>query len=308
MVAVTSNNRSSAPAAMPAPDGHALELPAVDGVPLAARYFAPHGSPGQARGSALIVPAMGVAQAFYAPFAAWLAELGLHAMTFDYRGTGLSRRGSLRKVDADVVTWARLDATAVLRALEDRAPDLPINWIGHSLGAQIIPFVPDHRTLAKIITIGAGSGYWRDNTPALRRKVLVMWYGAVPLLTPVFGYFPGKRLRMVGDLPAGVIRQWRRWCLDPEYAVGVEGPAVRELFARVTTPITAVSFTDDEMMSARSTESLHGFYTGAPQTARRLAPRDLGLARIGHFGGFRPAMRDALWEGVLRSELALAPR
>jgi len=308
MVAVTSNNQSSNAPSVPAPAVQALELPAIDGVPLAVRYFAPHGSPGAARGAALIVPAMGVAQSFYAGFAAWLAELGLHVMTFDFRGSGLSRRGSLRAVDVDVIGWGRLDATAVLRALEDRAPDLPINWIGHSLGAQLIPFVPDHRALAKIITVAAGSGYWRDNTRGLRRKVLLMWYGAVPLLTPLFGYFPGKRLRMVGDLPAGVIRQWRRWCLDPEYAVGAEGPAVRELFARVTTPITAVSFTDDEMMSARSTASLHSYYTRAPQIARRLAPSELGLERIGHFGGFRTAMRGPLWEAVIRPELALAPR
>jgi predicted alpha/beta hydrolase len=110
---------------------------------------------------------------------------------------------------------------------------------------------------------------------------------------------------MVGDLPAGVLHQWRRWCLDPEYAVGVEGPDVRALFASVTAPITAISFTDDELMSEASIASLHGFYTGTAVKSVRLAPEDAGLERIGHFGFFRPEMRAPLWESRLRDELAV---
>ncbi|HET9627758.1 MAG TPA: alpha/beta fold hydrolase [Kofleriaceae bacterium] len=269
-------------------------------MPLAARHFAPAGA---ARGAVLIAPAMGVTQAFYAPLAAWLASEGFHALTFDFRGIGASRTRALREVEVDIVDWARLDATAALRVLQDRAPDLPITWIGHSLGAQIVPFVPDHRELAKVVTIAAGSGYWRDNTAALRRKVWLLWYVLAPVTTSLFGYYPGKRLRMVGDLPAGVLRQWRRWCLDPEYAVGAEGPAFADLFARVTTPIVSLSFSDDEMMSLRNTESLHGFYTRAAVTLRRFTPAELAVPRVGHFGFFRPAMA-ALWARLLRPELA----
>ena len=41
---------------------------------------------------------------------------------------------------------------------------------------------------------------------------------------------------------------------------------MRRQYAAVTTPIVSLSFTDDEFMSARNTESLHGFYTGAQRT------------------------------------------
>jgi predicted alpha/beta hydrolase len=286
----------------PAPRYRPIDLAAIDGVPLAARVFPPIGRP---RGGALIVPAMGVPQTFYEPFAAWLAALGLHVMTFDYRGTGQSRRGPLRGLDADVVTWARLDTTAVVRAVQDLVGELPITWIGHSLGGQIMPFVPDHRELAKVITVATGSGYWKENAPQLRRRAWLLWWGFAPLLTPLFGYFPGRRLGMVGDLPRGVIRQWRRWSLDPEYAVGAEGPQVRALFAALRTPITSLAFTDDEMMSERNTSSLHAGFTGAAVTLRRIAPADVGVARIGHFGMFRPAMREPVWERVVRPELAL---
>ena len=44
----------------------------------------------------LIVLAMGVSQEYYADFANWLALHGYAAITFDYRGMGHSRHGSLR--------------------------------------------------------------------------------------------------------------------------------------------------------------------------------------------------------------------
>jgi predicted alpha/beta hydrolase len=278
-----------------------LELEALDGTPLGATHYSP-GS--KARGAVLIVPAMGVPQTFYAPLCTWLASEGFHALTFDYRGMGSSRRGSLRAVDTDIVGWAELDTAAALRWLEIRSGGLPITWLGHSLGGQIVPFVRDRRSVARIITVAAGSGYWRDNAPALRRKVWLLWFGIGPLATALFGYFPGKRLGMVGDLPRNVMRQWRKWCLDEEYAAGAEGDAVRELFARVEQPILSLSFTDDDMMSEASIRGLHVAYTGAEVELRRLSPGELGLPRVGHFGAFRRDLRAAIWEPHLLPALA----
>ena len=271
-----------------------------DGTPLTMRFY-PAIQP--ARGAVLIVPAMGVPQNYYGSFATWLARAGFHVATFDYRGMGLSKRGALRDVDADIITWAEQDTQAVLTSLAARSGRLPLTWIGHSLGGQIIPFVKHRTAVDKIITVATGSGYWRQNAPKLRRKVWLFWWGAVPLTTPLFGYFPGKRLGMVGDLPKGVVRQWRKWCLDPEYAVG-DGEATRALFAEVTTPITSFSFTDDEMMSGDNIASIHGFYFNAPRTMRRIDPDELGVAKVGHFGFFREELKSVLWEGRVRRELA----
>lgn len=273
-----------------------------DGTPIAARFLVPT-TP--MRGAVLVVPAMGVSQRYYAPLAAWLTEQGFAVATFDYRGTGESRRSPLREVEADLLTWAEHDIAAVLEALVARAPGVPITWLGHSLGGQLVPFVPGAERVAKVITVATGSGYWRENATPLRRKVWLFWFGAVPVATALYGYFPGKRLGMVGDLPRGVIRQWKAWCMNPAYAVGVLASA-RARFAAVRTPITSLSFTDDEMMSDRNIESLHGFYEGAPRTMKRLTPADVGLARIGHFGFFRPEMRAPLWDAHLRGELAAA--
>ena len=186
-----------------------------NGHPLVSHWYRPAGEP---RGYLLIVPAMGVEQRFYAPFAAWLAERGYLAITFDYLGMGQSRNGSLRGLEVDVLGWARHDCSAMLAAALAESGSKPLYWIGHSLGGQILPFVEGRERIDRVFSIASGSGYWKENSPRLRNKVWLFWYLVAPLLTPLLGYFPGRRLGMVGDLPRGVIEQWRRWCLHPQYA------------------------------------------------------------------------------------------
>jgi len=276
------------------------DLATPNGRPIAATFFLPRGV---GKGAVLLVPAMGITQDYYRAIASWLAGHGYLAATFDFFGTGASLRGKLRDVDVNILDWARFDCVAMVEELCVRLPGKPIFWIGHSLGAQILPFVPNRRKIARLIAVASGSGYWRENAPGLRWRAKMLWFLVVPAVLPLFGYFPGRRLRMVGDLPAGVMRQWRRWCLHPQYAFGVEGPGAREQYAAVETPITSLSFTDDEFMSARNTESLLSFYANAPKNDQRIAPEQVGATRVGHFGFFRERFRDSLWQQYLLPEL-----
>jgi predicted alpha/beta hydrolase len=273
---------------------------ATDGTGIAAKFYFPQNR--TIKGAVLIAPAMSVPQSYYQPFAEWLTQEGYLAATFDYRGTGESREGSLRGYKADILDWAKLDCGAMLDALSARAPQLPLYWVGHSLGGQILGFLPGRERIAKAITVATGSGYWLDNAAPLRRRVWWLWFFVAPVATALFGYFPGAKLRKVGDLPKGVIEQWRRWCLNKDYAVG-DGEHMRAQFAAVRTPIVSLSFPDDELMSARNTESIHGFYVNAPRTMKRIAAADIGARRIGHFGFFRREFSDSLWRAHLLPEL-----
>src|SRR5262245_21810152 len=91
-----------------------VKVKVAAGHELAAEIFAPPADP---RGAALIVPAMGVTQGYYASFAAWLAEQGFVVATFDYLGIGRSRNGRMRDVRATIVDWASLDCAAMLDAV-----------------------------------------------------------------------------------------------------------------------------------------------------------------------------------------------
>lgn len=267
---------------------------------ITATFFYPEG---EARAAVLIVPAMGVSQKFYGPLANWLAAQGFLVATFDFSGIGLSRHGSLRGLEASVIEWARRECSAMIDVVAAKSAGKPLYWVGHSLGGQILGFVPNWKRLTKAITIACGSGYWRENSASLRWKVWWLWFVVAPLSMRLFGYFPGRRLRIIGDLPRGAMTQWRNWCLNPEYAIGVEGPAARAQFAALSIPITSLSFTDDEFMSARNTESMHSFYASSPKSMKRIAPRDIGAKRIGHFGFFDARFEQTLWETYLLPEL-----
>ena len=273
-----------------------LSLSTPHGGRVAARVFEPPAGRPLAL-QAVIGPAMGVPQRRYADFAAWLARQGVRVLTFDYRGQGESLSllpgARLRDVRATLGDWCT-DYETVVAQLHARAPGLPLLLVGHSLGAQLPGLFERPERVSGLLAVAAGSGYWRDNAPALQPRAWLMWHAMVPLLTPWFGYFPGKRLGAVGDLPAGVIRQWRRWCLHPRYSAA-EGAQALARYAQVRFPIRALSVTDDEMMTLGGTRSLLALYAQAPHHIDRVAPGDHGLSRIGHLGWFQARFEPTLW-------------
>jgi predicted alpha/beta hydrolase len=272
----------------PAQDG--VTLP--DGTALVFRTFRTTDSP---KAAVIIPSAMGVAQKFYTQFAQWLAQQGYHVTTFDYRGIGYSAPRSLRGYPMSIFDWARHDCATVIDLVKSEVPNVPLHWIGHSLGGQLIGLIPNRDRIDRVITVATGTGYWLENTWRTKTVVWWLWFFMVPLALRTAGYFPGKRLRKVGDLPFGVMQQWRRWCLNREYVVGAEGDEVRADYASVRAPMLSLSFTDDEMMSAKGIKSLHGLYANAPVEYRRIAPREIGARHIGHFGFFRPQFEQTLW-------------
>lgn len=251
-----------------------------------------------ARASVVIGGAMGVRQDYYAAFAQWLAVQGFRVTTFDYRGMGDSlpgtAGGSLRGFKADLFDWAS-DYETVVDATKAALPDAPLYLLGHSLGAQLPGFLNNQHKVDGLLSIAGGSGYWRDNAPRLRRLILYFRYVLVPLATRLCVYFPGRRLKKVGDLPAGVMLEWRKWCLHPQYSVGAEGEDARLRYARARFPVQALSMSDNELMTWRGTQNLIKFNNSAARSVERITPAELGVGRIGHFGFFRLQFEGSLW-------------
>ena len=140
-----------------------------------------------------------------------------------------------------------------------------MTWIGHSFGGQVLPFVR-HDLLDSAILVATGNGHYHHNPPWLRRRAPLLWRGIVPLTTAVAGYFPGRRLGILGDLPSGVARQWGRWCMHPDYW----GADVRDIAARhahITHPVTLISVSDDPLVTRTRTRR-----TGATHSAKRPCP------------------------------------
>ncbi len=251
----------------------------------------------------IIAGAMGVSQRSYEKFAHFLGEKGHCAITFDYFGTGRSLQTSIKDCQTDVRSWGEQDCEAIIDFAHTQYPDLPLQWIGHSVGGQLLGMIRNTDKLSNALTLSCGTGYWLHNSPETRRIVWLMWYVIAPLSIKFWGYFPGKKFKMVGDLPAKVMLQWRAWCLQKDYAVGVEGPEIRQRYADVSTPITSISFSDDEMLSERNINALHAFFNQDHVTMVRLSPQEIGEKFIGHLGWFREKFKQSIWTGEILPRL-----
>jgi predicted alpha/beta hydrolase len=165
----------------------------------------------------------------------------------------------------------------------------------------VLPFAR-HDLLDRALLVAAGIGYWRDNHPSLRWRTPLFLKVIAPLAMRVAGYYPGRRLGILGDTPSGVMRQWSRWSFSPTY-YGVDVPDLDRRLGELALPIATVSFTDDELLSDRNVRALEEMYAAAPVEAHRLSPADLGVERVGHHGFFRASMRPA-WEASVLPHLA----
>lgn len=273
-----------------------VKLTAHDGHELAGHCFEPIGSP---KGSIVIAAAMAVPQTFYTPFAQYLASNGYAVWTFDYRGTGKSLPGSMRGAKADLTDWFARDYDAVLNVAADAHPGKPVFAVGHSFGGQCAPLLPSRDRLAGLINIAVGSGSGRHLVTKVRRSAPLMWHLLAPVLCPLFGYFPGERIGVVGNVPTGAMFQWRRWCLTPDYILSGE-PGARQAYASATFPVLGLTFADDELLREEGSRMLHDAFANRPADYRFITPAQVGLQRVGHFGFFKPQSETALWPLVTK--------
>ncbi len=260
-----------------------IRVDARDGHALSARTYQPVEAP---RRAMLIAGAMGVPQRFYEGFATWLADQGVAVITFDWRGVGASAPPSLRGFKASITDWATQDLPAMVDELRQRWPGLPATYLGHSLGGQLFGWLDNASVFDRVLTVAAGNGYWRLNAKAVRSRAPLLWWVLAPIGIALAGYFPGKRLKVIDDVPAAAMWQWRKWCLHPDY-LACEGPEMVARYASVSTPIRAIVMDDDELLSPAGVRDLYRLYSTAPVTFESPAPAAFGLKRIGHFGFFK---------------------
>src|SRR5262249_2385956 len=133
---------------------------------------------------------------------------GVPTLIYDYRGIGHSRPRSLRNFTASVEEWGSKDCAAALTWLAARFPRAQRLVIGHSVGGFVTGFVTNGPLIDQMVLIGAHTGYWRDYSTRARPSMYILWHMLMPTLTHAVGYFPGRVLRLLEDLPAGVALEW----------------------------------------------------------------------------------------------------
>jgi predicted alpha/beta hydrolase len=246
----------------------------------------------------LINPATGVLARYYHRYARFLAGAGLRVLTFDYRGIGRSRPPDLRGCGFRWRDWGERDFDAMLCfALEDT---LPVHVVGHSIGGFLPGFSRHAQHISRMLTVGAQYAYWRDYSADHRARLFWKWHVAMPALALAFGYFPGRRLGWLEDLPKGVADEWsfRRARMELSYPSD-ERSRILARFQAVRATICAIGVSDDDIASPRAVERALGYYGGAERRHLQITPRQLGCDRIGHFGLFHERFRETFWEWSL---------
>lgn len=263
--------------------------------------------PGPACAVAVIHPAAGVPQSYYAAFADWLScERSVACLTYDYRDFGASAVGPVRDARATMGDWGVKDQAAALAEARRRAERAgrggaqPLWVIGHSLGGSMTAFHQDAGAIDRLIAVASGPVHWGDHPLSYAPQVFAFWIAAGPLATALTGYLPGRALGLGADLPSGVYWQWRRWCLTPGFWAedAKSGALPKPDPGAVLGKVKLVAVADDPMIPPAAVWRLNSIYHESHRSQLTLRPADYGLKKIGHIGPFA-ARNAALWPEIL---------
>ncbi len=275
-------------------DGRQTEFECADGVVLRGHWW---GTEGATRNPVVIInPATGVKAAYYHRYAAFLAEHGFAVLTYDYRGIGLSRpAGRLRGSGFTWRQWGEQDFEAALaHALAQGGGDPLV--VGHSIGGFLPGYAPSAARISRLLTVGAQYAYWPDYRRKDRLSLFLKWHVAMPAITLALGFFPGRGLGWLEDLPAGVALEWS--FRGSRMEARMKQPlrtTILDRFAAVQAPMLALSVSDDPFATHSAVNRALSYYTSAERLKVMLEPADLGVARVGHFDLFHARHGSSFW-------------
>jgi predicted alpha/beta hydrolase len=281
-----------------------ITIPAADGYPLAATLFLPRRAKHHA---VLISSATAVPRKIYRGFASYLAHCGCAVLTHDYRGVGGSRQRavegynqpkSLAGFKADMADWAMLDVSAAVSWMRERYHNMPLGYVGHSFGGQVLGLLPNNSEVSRALLVAAQAGYWKLMTSPERYRVFAFLNFVGTPLTKALGYAPGWA-GIGEDLPKGVFLQWAKWVNSPRYLFDDKSlVALLHNFESYKGTMRALHLSDDPWATRPAVELLCKGYSSAKSEILTVTPGDIGVGKIGHFGFFRPEHRDTLWRGA----------
>ncbi|WP_459460093.1 alpha/beta hydrolase family protein [Rhizobium sp. No.120] len=251
-------------------------------------------------GSVIINSATGVLARYYHRYAQFLAQHGFDVLTYDYRGIGQSRPLQLRGTGYRWRDWGERDFDAALKWTASHHRSGRLMVVGHSVGGFLPGLAESAPMIDRMLTVGAQYAWWGDYRPCRRAALFLKWHVVMPAVTALCGYFPGRRLGWLEDLPKGVANEWsfRRPRFEWSHPAAEREDALRRM-AAVRAPILAIAVSDDELGTVPAVRRTLRYYTGTQSLVVQLCPIDLGRDRIGHFGLFHDSYKESFWTDTL---------
>ena len=248
----------------------------------------------------VISSATGVLQHYYFKFACFFAIKGFVVFTFDYKGIGKSGSSTsdLNKTVTDLQDWGRNDQAAVVSSAKKEYPNSDLTLVTHSVGGQLLGFNPNYHLVDKVILVASQSGYWKFFKGFHQPKMWLLWHAIIPILTPVFGYFPARKLGLFENLPKNMVYQWAKWGKQKEYLMHFYTKETY-FFEKIKVPILCYSFSNDAFAPRKTVDWMAHQYKNA-KVKRIHYQSENGEREVKHFGFFKSDFQEPFWEQTLK--------
>ena len=227
------------------------------------------------------LPAAGVPARHYQPLASCLAGHGLAVALHEWRGIGSSDRRAGRHSDWGYRELLDFDLPAGLAAARE-ATGLARAWLGgHSLGGQLAALYAGlHvQSVAGLVLVASGAPYWRCFPFG---GLFYLACALAPWWARVYGYFPGRRLRLAGNEARSLIADWACSARSGRYAAAGMREDLERRLASLRLPVLGLRMRDDRLAPAASLAWLVGKMPLAEREEEELGPQQLG-GEAGHF-------------------------
>ena len=248
----------------------------------------------------VISSATGVLQKYYSKFANYFALKGFTVYTFDYSGIGNSIHNlkALKEYQGNLRSWGSNDQSAVVALAKKENKKASITLITHSIGGQLLGFNSNYHLIDSSILIASQSGYWKYFNGIHLPKMWLLWHVIIPILTPIFGYFPSKKMGLFENLPKNVVYEWASWGKQEKYMMHFQNKK-EYYFDLLKIPILSLSFSGDHFAPRKTVDWLSSQYKNGKieRVHHHITEKE---REVKHFGFFKSAFKDPFWGNTLQ--------
>ncbi len=272
-----------------------LQIAANDGGPLSAKLYLCRTQNSKQK-ILIINAATGVSQQLYHHYAVFMMNNGYTVLTYDYRGIAASRPATLRGFKASFSDWGQLDFHSVVDYVKDNFSNHKIVVLGHSIGGVLVGISKNIQAISGIITIGSQPAFYKDWSPFSKKiKFYFIWHMFFPILNEVFGYVPGKKLKLIEDIPYGVMKDWHQRRKSPDIAKQFKTSGCNLFFNSYKGKLLTIGIADDPIGTAVAIQRIHDLFSHAEKEQLVLT----GSSAVGHFGFFSRRFEKEFWVKTL---------
>ncbi|MEW9678417.1 alpha/beta fold hydrolase [Pseudomonas sp. TE50-2] len=257
-----------------------IEFSCPDGVMLRGEYFEADTS---AVGVVVVSGALGVRRNFYSKFATMAAGAGYDVMVYSYRG--IERRAG-RCERYRLSDWGEKDIGSAIQYCKRARPLLPIYFVGHSIGAQLLGLSAEAGNLKAAAFVGGSFPHWNRWSGKDRIKMFLFFKVIIPFISSLSRSFPARLFGLGSfSIPSSILLEWSRWVCDEKYLLSEKfGLLGKERYGSLGIPIISFVFEDDTYVPWRAAQIMHQAYKVASIDVRYKRVHE---GAVGHFGFFR---------------------